>query len=220
MTGSPSDDWSRVTSISEWGEAWYYCSGDHYKTGEVEQDATLYRNDSENISGREEWSLVQRGWMYPGQDNDFYNEWGSANNFQTFISQNWDGASDVGPTDHKDHTPKKDKESSFDVQLTVTTDGAGVAIDYNIPYIQRDVQYDPGRLVDTEYTYPYSLFGGQEARDVNCNHEQMSIWETDSPSDGDTIASSDYYGEFRHGGCSSDMDTSSEGEYAFLEYRS
>lgn len=216
MVGTPTQEWTRVSSISRNTTVWYYCD-DWYRTGKLEQDATLFINDSENITGREEWALAQRGWMLPGQDNDFDNEWGSSNNYRTKITQNWQ-RSDLTPIDHKDHAPVKDKKSSFDTELEVSSGGAAVQVDYNIPYIKRDVQYDSGKKVKTVYTYPYRLCC-DEARDVDCNHEQLSIWTTDDPSDGDNVAPSYYFGEFRHGGCSSDVDLSSDDLFGWLEYQ-
>lgn len=193
MPGDSSDEWARISSISQNREVWSY--DDNWgKVGELEHSATLWKNESANLSSQEEWAVGQRGWMLPGVDNnwddglDYYNKY-------TSIVQNWSG-SDLTPVDHIDHEPVRDDTDEFDVTLTVSDDfGAEVTIDHQVPYVSRDVQYDYNSTMETVYTYPTG-FLEDEARDDDCSQEQLSIWQTDEASDGDTVVPLEYYGEF------------------------
>jgi hypothetical protein len=148
--------------------------------------------------------------MYPGCDSSYGQD--CYENHWSYISHGFND--DLNP-DHIDHDPVRDKESSFDTELTVFTDGnAAVTIDYEKPYIKRDVQQG-GRKMETEYKYP-TRWGKPEARTQVTKLEQESIYRTDEPDNGDIIAglsfSGDFYCSDRYGRTISGMWEKEDGE--------
>lgn len=187
--GNPSPEWSYINNISLNRDVW----DDNFNTaGIIEYNATLYENDSANLGSRSEFSVTERGFMNPAIDNNF----GSAGyeNERTVITQRWNN---LEPTDHQDHQPQTDKTDEFDIEYTLGADTATVTFDYQVPYIKRDVQYEPNKRMQTEYTYPTRLFGDQ-ARDSNCSMEQGGIWQVEQPSTDDIVTNLEFFGEFKH----------------------
>lgn len=183
----PSDNWEKKGSVSQ--DTWV--AYDPYY-GHIEHFTEVYRNTDEVQTDTDDWAVNQHGWMSPAADHS----WGlDARNYKTEQTQNW-GRSDLGATDHLDHTPRKDKKSSFDTTITATYGGGSVSVAYKIPYIKRNVEYEVEKKAKTYYTYPDNIWG-HEAMNVDCNQEQIAIWRTDVPSsDNETITTSYYMGKF------------------------
>ena len=190
MPGNCSDEWNRVGSYSANGAVGGYDGSSSHECGRIEHSASLYRNESFNNESRVEWAIAGRAWMYPGCDSSYGDDcW--ENNW-SYISHGFNG--DLNP-DHIDHDPVRDKERSFDTELTVTSEAnAAVTIDYEKPYIKRNVKQE-GRNMETEYKYP-ERWGKPEARTQVVKLEQESIYRTDEPDDGDIIAGLSFSGEF------------------------
>jgi hypothetical protein len=148
--------------------------------------------------------------MYPGCDSSYGDD--CYENHWSLITHGFN--SDLNP-DHIDHDPVRDKERSFDTELTVFSDGSGaVTIDYEKPYIKRDVQQG-GRKMETAYEYP-TRWGKPEARTQVVKLEQESIYRTDEPENGDTIAWLNFCGDFKcsetYSGCISGWWEKEDGE--------
>ncbi|WP_396613486.1 hypothetical protein ACH9L7_16210 (plasmid) [Haloferax sp. S1W] len=200
----------------------YTKCGSQQQVGAIEQYATLWENTSDNLTGKEEWALAQRGNMLPSIDNDYMDNndaYGAWINRRTEMVQNWD-RSELGPVDHIAHAPSKNKKSSFDTSISASAGGPQMTANYEIPYIARDVNYVSNKKLETVYTYPSNHFG-QEAQTVDCDQEQIGIWETQDPSDGDSVVPSYYFGKF--GGldlCSSNKVDESDTLFSFIGYES
>lgn len=183
----PSDDWNKLGSISK--DTWVYADA---KIGYLEDFAEVYKNTSETQSDTNDYAVTQHGYTQPAHDHDWGNR---AFNLETRQVQNWT-RSDLDPVDHLDHAPVRDKKTKFDTTISATYGGGGISVNYKIPYIKRNVEYETEEQIKTYYRYPQRI-DGHEAKYVDCDHEQISIWRTDPIVCGsDTITTSYYWGEF------------------------
>jgi hypothetical protein len=184
------DDWTKLGSVD--AETWVYNTDDDVKSGFIEQFTEVYKNTSEKKSDTNDYGVTQHGFTQPAHDHS----WGKkAHNERTKQIQNWK-RSELSPN-HLSHSPVKDKKSSFDTNITAGYGAGGITMSYNVPYIRRDVEYLTEEQVQTLYYYPQNP-AGHEAKYVDCDHEQISIWRTDPiSSDSEQITTSYYHGLFK-----------------------
>ena len=183
----PGDDWTKLGSISE--DTWIY--GDR-KFGYIEHftegTRTLVRHSqTPTTTVSHSTATHSLPTTTTGGDDAF--------NLETQQIQNWT-RSDLDPVDHLDHAPVRDKKTKFDTTINATYGSGGISVDYRIPYIKRNVDYETEEQIKTYYRYPQRI-DGHEAKYVDCDHEQISIWRTDPiASDSEAITTSTYWGQF------------------------
>jgi hypothetical protein len=167
-------------------------AGSVHPEAAVQTVTEVHKNTSETQSDTNDYAVTQPGYTQPAHDHDWCDK---AFSLETRQVQNWT-RSDLDPVDHLDHAPVRDKKTKFDTTINATYGSGGISVDYRIPYIKQNVGYETEEQIKTYYRYPQRI-DSHEAKCVDCDHEQISIWRMDPiASDSEAITTSYYWGEF------------------------